>query len=218
MPDGGARCLEVLMDALKKWSGVPATVSDILAILWELLWFEQAAAAPALAHLEHGQALLSITSVLKSYLHMRGETAEDVVKNAVGVLFQLDPQDVCTQLEVILLGGSVRSDEEATNLVNGMFAALYECFAAYAPKTLPSLVAAMKMLRRLLSSVLPCLSPTSQRQHVSQLRRAMVAWAAVPELQTQVMPLCESILGDYLAAASASAGSAPPMQAASLSS
>jgi hypothetical protein len=32
--------------------------------------------------------------------------------------------------------GSVRSDEEATHLVDGMFAALYDCFATYTPKTL----------------------------------------------------------------------------------
>jgi hypothetical protein len=207
--------LQVLMDALKRWRDVPATVSDILSILWELLWFDRSGAAPAFAKLENGRATAVVASLIKSYLHVN--PAEEAVQNALGVLFQLDHRAVFRALDAVLFGGSVHSVEEVTCLVDAAFEAISRALASYSPSTLPSLVTAMKVMRSLLPSVVPFLSAQSQLQHVQQLRKFLLHCATSSALEAQVVPLCEVLLRDYTAAAVGSAGSFTTVQTASLS-
>jgi hypothetical protein len=197
-------CLQVLMDALKRWRDVPATVSDILSILWELLWFDRSGAAPAFAKLENGRATAVVASVIKSYLHVK--PAEESVQNALGVLFQLDDRAVFRALDAVLFGGSVHSVEEVTCLVDAVFEAISRALASYSPSTLPSLVTAMKVIRSLLPSVVPFLSARSQLQHAQQMRKFLVHCAASSELEAQAASLCEALLCDYTAAVGSAGG------------
>lgn len=205
-------CFEVLMEALKKWQTVPGTVSAILAIGWELLWFDQSGAATAFANVDHGEAIAEVVFTLKS--HLRALSSHEVVKNALGVLFHLDPSDVCQRLKAMLLGGSVQSAEEVTCLMDAVFAFIGGSLASYETKSLPSLVAAMQVARGLVPTVLQFVSRKSQLQHLRRLRKFMEQCAAILELEPQMMPLCKALMDAYKADGSSSVSA----QAASFSS
>ncbi len=197
IPHKGGR--RTCFEALKKWQTVPGTVSALLAIGWELLWFDPSGAATSFANVDHGEAIAEVVFTLKSYLRAPSVSSQEVVRNALGVLFHLNPRDVGKRLRAMLLGGSVQSAEEVTCLLDAVFAFIGGSLASYETKSLPSLVAAMQVARDLVPSVLPLVSRQSQLQHLRRLRNFMEQCAAIPELEPQMMPLCKALVDAYTA-------------------
>jgi hypothetical protein len=55
----------------------------------------------------------------------------------------------------------------------------------------------MQVVRDLVPSVLRLVSPQSQLRHLNHLRAFMVKCASIPELEPQMMPLCEALIDIY---------------------
>jgi len=193
-------CFQLLMKALQQWRDVPATVSDILSISWELLWFDPIAAVPMLVSAADDEAITLVASVLKSYLRMPGDKAKHAVKNAVGLLLQLDYDLVFLRLRTMLFAGSVQSDEEVACLMDAVLAIVDNGCTSGDLKSLPSLVAGMKLLGDLLPFALKFLSRPSRFEHMRVVRELLDRCVISPTFNSSLLPLCDALLRDYQAA------------------